>query len=66
MKPVIEFCDNKDAFLLGEAICLAIRDLSEIKRRAAAWGCSKSELNDRIFRLERMLKSLNYEEEGAL
>ena len=36
------------------------------RRRAAAWGCSKSELNDRIFRLERMLKSLNYEEEGAL
>ena len=34
--------------------------------RGYAWGCSKSELNDRIFRLERMLKSLKYEEEGAL
>lgn len=62
MKPTIEFLDNKDGFLLGEALCLAIRELSDIQRRAASWGCSRTEVNDRIVRLERMLQSLKYED----
>lgn len=62
MKPTIEFRDNKDAFLLGEAIIMGIRDLSELRGRAGAWGCSKMELQDNIDRLQRMLNSLNYDE----
>ena len=61
MKPTIEFQDNQDGFLLGEAICLAIRDLSEIRSRASAWGCSRMDMDNRIIRLEKMLRSLKYD-----
>ena len=63
MKPTIEFRDNKDAFLLGEAIIRSIAELAELRDKAGAWGCSKMEMQDRIDRFQRMLHSLNYEEE---
>ena len=62
MKPNIELRDNTDAFLLGEAIILGIRELSELRDRAASWGCSRTELQDRIDRYQRMLQSLEYED----
>lgn len=62
MKPTIEFRDNTDAFLLGEAIIRGIAELAEMRDKAVAWGCSKMEIQDRIDRLQRMLQSLKYED----
>ena len=62
MKPTIEIRDNKDAFLLGEAIIRGIAELAEMRDKAGAWGCSQTEIQDRIDRLTSMMKSLNYEE----
>lgn len=59
MKANINIGDSKDAFLLGEAIGLAIKELAEIRDKASSWGCA-TEIQDRIDRLMRMSRSLKY------
>lgn len=56
MKTQIYLADKKDKDLLCESITMGIRDLADIRDRADGWGCSKMEMQDRIDRLQRILK----------
>ena len=62
MQPTINIRDNKDAFLLGEAIIRAVDELSRLRDGLASWECSKTEISDRIDRLTAMFRTLKYEE----
>ena len=59
MKTQIYLADQKDKDLLCESILLGIRDLADIRDRAVEWGCSKMEMQDRIDRLQRILKDVS-------
>ena len=58
----INFRDDKDRDLLAECITMGIRDVAEIRDRAEGWGCSKMEMQDRIDRLQRLLRDVTGEE----
>lgn len=62
MKITIDLCDERDRDLLAECITMGIRDLAELRDRAASWGCSRMEMQDRIDRLQRLLRDVTGEE----
>lgn len=62
MKTNITLWDNSDRDILAECITMGIRDLADLRDRAGSWGCSRMEMQDRIDRLQRLLRDVTGDE----
>lgn len=55
----IEIWDDTDKDLLVNSVLASIRELSELRDRAEAWGCDKMSIQDKIDRLQRLLREIS-------
>lgn len=55
----IELLDNRDKDLLVESILRSIRELAELREKSAGWGCGTMSIQDKIDRLQRLLRDVS-------
>lgn len=55
----IEIWDDTDKELLVNSVLASIRELADLRDRSEAWGCGKMSIQDKIDRLQRLLREIS-------